>query len=398
MFFLLLALAGLACSSPASPPDQPDLAETLDTLQERRSPADAPPEAEIVGDLKETCATELPPDSADLDLAEVDLYPDVPDVPDLAEVELPPDLADEEDVALDEPAELEIPTDEIDDENGVEEELAPDVPSFPFDPCGEAGGNGADDVPMCLVSASPFEMGSPMGECAQWEEDCSNEHPQHIVSLDSYFIDQTEIRAGKYAECVAAGGCPLPADQMMECNYNKPGREQHPINCVEWPGIAAYCQWTGKRLCTEAEWEKAAAGETHQIWPWGDEWHDGWGNCPPPDCDDGFEQTAPVGSFPWAASPYGLLDQDANVMEFTNDWYMDSYYTVSPPSNPKGPCGGQGECPGNSFKSIRGTGWRKEGLGFKAVEFQTRISVRFGYPPTGGGYDDVGGRCCVSAP
>ena len=323
------------------------------------SPADLLPEAETAGDHKEACASELPPDLPDVN-------------------ELPPDLAD--------------------DEGTPEEEALPDVPTFPFEPCGEAGGSGNDDIPMCLVPASQFQMGSPDGECDQWNEDCTNEHPQHDVFLDDYFIDQTEIRAGRYAQCVAAGECPLPADQMMECNYGQPGREEHPINCVEWPGLAAYCLWAGKRLCTEAEWEKAASGENHQLWPWGDEWHDNWGNCPPPDCDDGFELTAPVGSFPWAASPYGLLDLDANVMEFVGDWYHDGYYTISPAGNPQGPCGGQEGCPGFPFKSIRGSGWRKEGLGFKSVDFQTRVALRFGYPPSGGGYDDVGARCCLSAP
>ena len=355
----LATAALLSCSTSSSSPDQPVLDARIDALEDRHAPADLLPEAETAGDHKEACASELPPDLPDVN-------------------ELPPDLAD--------------------DEGTPEEEALPDVPTFPFEPCGEAGGSGNDDIPMCLVPASQFQMGSPDGECDQWNEDCTNEHPQHDVFLDDYFIDQTEIRAGRYAQCVAAGECPLPADQMMECNYGQPGREEHPINCVEWPGLAAYCLWAGKRLCTEAEWEKAASGENHQLWPWGDEWHDNWGNCPPPDCDDGFELTAPVGSFPWAASPYGLLDLDANVMEFVGDWYHDGYYTISPAGNPQGPCGGQEGCPGFPFKSIRGSGWRKEGLGFKSVDFQTRVALRFGYPPSGGGYDDVGARCCLSAP
>ena len=288
----------------------------------------------------------------------------------------------------------ELHPEDLHDQSDVD--AAVDVPAFPFAPCGPAGGNGKDPVPMCEIPAAAFPMGSPPGECAPWGADCSNEMPQHEVFLAAYLIDQTEIRTLAYRQCVEEGGCTVPEEKTPTCNFQKEDAALHPINCVDWNGLNAYCQWAGKRLCTEAEWERAATGEEHHLYPWGDEWHDGWSNCAPSACNDGFALTAPVGSFPWAASPHGLLDMEANLMEFTSDWYKPGYYASSPSENPAGPCPGEVTCAVSTDKTLRGTSWREESLGFKPVEFQARLALRFGYPPAGGGYDDVGARCCQS--
>ena len=149
-----------------------------------------------------------------------------------------------------------------------------DLVPFPFEPCGLPGGNGSDDIPMCLVPASTFPMGASPQECEPWGEDCSNEHPQHDVFVSAFFIDQSEIRTKQFEACVAAGDCTEPEEKTPTCNYGKEDKGEHPINCVDWFGLDAYCGWAGKRLCSEAEWEKAATGEVHQLYPWGDEWVD----------------------------------------------------------------------------------------------------------------------------
>lgn len=206
------------------------------------------------------------------------------------------------------------------------------------------------DPEMVYVPPGDFTMGS----------DFSNEQPAHVVYLDAFWIDRTEVTVEQYDVCVAAGGCALPDGVYppdLSCNWGAPWDPgDHPINCVEWFRGEEYCAWAGKRYPTEAEWEKAARGADARTYPWGEE---------TPTCDYtvmndpnqdgsgcGLEHTAPVGSKPAGASPYGALDMAGNVWEWVNDQYDPDYYSVSPYANPPGPEGGD-----HGYRVLRGGNW-----------------------------------------
>ena len=163
-----------------------------------------------------------------------------------------------------------------------------------------------------------------------------DELPLHTVYLDAYRIDRTEVTTAQYMMCVEAGMCIEPNTQR----HANPAYANHPVIWVGWRYSYNYCRWVGKRLPTEAEWEKAARGATDtRAYPWGD----AAPNCSlanysptyPERC--GVLDTTPVGSYPAGASPYGALDMAGNVREWTNDWYQDNYYSISPGNNPQGP-------------------------------------------------------------
>lgn len=189
---------------------------------------------------------------------------------------------------------------------------------------------------MVAVGGGAFMMGCNEAldiECAD------DEYPYHEVTLSSFAIDQTEVTADAFDECVDAGACDPPttetAFEAIDCF---PTSGDLPVVCVDWHQARDYCEWRDSRLPTEAEWEKAARGGDGRVFPWGNE---------APTCTYAHfyscvadEGPIAVGSKPAGASPYGALDMVGNVFEWVGDWYAPAYYVSSPDVDPPGPAAG----------------------------------------------------------
>jgi len=202
-------------------------------------------------------------------------------------------------------------------------------------------------------------VGIPSGRYLMGTEDGdADEKPVHQVTVADFCMDRTEVTVAMYAECVRGSDCP-PApttadwpginkdDQEFDsqfCNGGRPDHADHPINCVDWTQADTFCRAVGKRLPTEEEWEYAARGTDGRTYPWGDAapsasllnatgaeflamgarlGRSGWRSMY--SGDDGWESTAPVGSYPAGASPFGVLDMAGNVWEWTSSGYSADY-------------------------------------------------------------------------
>ncbi|TES90808.1 MAG: hypothetical protein E3J88_03590 [Anaerolineales bacterium] len=225
-----------------------------------------------------------------------------------------------------------------------------------------------DGSTMVYVPEGEFLMGS--------EDGFENKRPVHMVYLDAFWIDQTEVTNDMFAVFLNAQGNQMEGGEnwldvgdvdaqiIWEGGEWKPKSRYvyHPVIEVTWHGAQAYCEWAGKRLPTEAEWEKAARGLDGRAYPWGNQFDSSLVNlddetsddtktiiCTPSGCD-GYSKTAPVGSFPSGASPYGAMDMAGNVWEWVFDWYDEEYYAVSPLNNPWGPSSGPAHV-------VRGGSW-----------------------------------------
>ena len=187
---------------------------------------------------------------------------------------------------------------------------------------------GKDGAPMVLVPAGEFTMGSEEGD--------DDEQPIHRVFLDSVYLDTFEVTNGRFAKFVEAIQSEPPwgfADQETPVLY-----ADRPVRWVNWLEAWGYCLWVGKRLPTEAEWEKAARGTDGRVYP--------WGNDPPTavhavfGLTEGAETVAPIGNRTQGQSPYGVHDLAGNLYERVTDWYDDAFYTPMPTRNPRGPAAG----------------------------------------------------------
>ncbi len=177
-----------------------------------------------------------------------------------------------------------------------------------------------------------------------------DESPAHAVKLKGFWIDKTEVTNRQYQKCEQDSACTPPkADSYFHsAHYGDPEYSDHPVTWITRNQAGEYCIWAGGRLPTEAEWEYAARGPESRIFPWGDSF-DGTRlnfcdvNCKagPNDTsyNDGYPETAPVGSFPSGASWVGALDMAGNVREWVADWY--GFYTADPQGNPTGPATGE---------------------------------------------------------
>ena len=250
-----------------------------------------------------------------------------------------------------------------------------------------------DDAAMVLIPAGEFWMGSDAAEVQRLVQQCraaglsddacrlwgAREAPRHRVDLDAFYLDRFEMTTAMFERFVSATGHRTTAEregsgwvwqkrdghwrwiEVAGAEWRKPAgpgssaSPNHPVVQVSWHDADAYCRWAGKRLPTEAEWEKAARGADGRRYPWGEHWD--------PSKANGVmmnRQMQPVGSYPGGASPYGVQDMAGNAAEWVADWLDESYYQRSPARNPTGPTTGQ-------FKVLRGGSWNTDPIYLRAM-------------------------------
>jgi len=182
-----------------------------------------------------------------------------------------------------------------------------------------------DGMTLVYVPAGEFTMGSNQGD--------PDEKPVHKVNLEAFWIDQTEVTNKMYSSCVAAGACKEPAHVGSATHsryYGNSEFNKHPVIYVDWNMAKTYCEWTGRDLPTEAQWEKAARGPDGNMYPWGNIFNGKNVNFCDVNCsfdwaykayNDDYADVSPVGYYPTGQSVYGALDMAGNVWEWVNDWY-----------------------------------------------------------------------------
>ncbi|HET6443133.1 MAG TPA: formylglycine-generating enzyme family protein [candidate division Zixibacteria bacterium] len=216
---------------------------------------------------------------------------------------------------------------------------SPVPPPSPIDEPGQVWVSPIDGAEMVGVPAGEFIIGRDDAEY-------SREQPAHTVFLAAYYIDKLEVTNDLYRACKEAGGC-LEIERTEY--FDNPNSHDHPVINVNKEMARIYCRWAGKRLPTEAEWEKAARGTDERTYPWGEGI-----DCDHAQYKECGGQTVPVGSFPLGASPYGALDMAGNVWEWAPDLFLEDYYQNSPERNPTG------ETRGNEYV-FRGGSWSESG-------------------------------------
>jgi len=310
------------------------------------------------------------------------------------------------------------PTPEPTEESSPTPEITPTVTSIP-EPTPLPVSITSKTADMLLIMGGEFEMGEEasrlLEECALFREGCdegwfSSSQPIHLVQIKPFYLDVYEVTNEAFLEFlngledVEAGCegqlCFNESDSQIEADGEgqyvvDESFFEHPLAGATWYGASAYCEWRDARLPTEAEWELAASWDSENgnksFYPWGDEFDGSAINYCDVNCeethassefDDGFANTAPVGSYENGRSPVGAYDMAGNVWEWVNDWFDDEYYRQSPEANPGGSEDGDS-------KVVRGGSWIDTG-NFAAT------SVRFPAPPVESG-NSIGFRCAVNA-
>jgi formylglycine-generating enzyme required for sulfatase activity len=265
----------------------------------------------------------------------------------------------------------------------------PEPYATPINPGSGSVWDWSDGSQMVYIPAGEFTMGislftleSLMQRCPGCTRDWYlNETPDHPVYLDGYWIDRIEVSNAHYQNCVLAMQCTEPEHldayftdrYFYDIEYN-----EHPVIYVSWEQAQNYCLWAGKRLPTEAEWEKAARGIDGRLSPWGSF---STINCTLANYDDCNQPLADVDSYPAGASPYGALNMAGNVREWVFDWYSADYYERSPTSNPLGPDAGERH-------TVRGGSYLN-------IAMLVRATSRDSGPPDPDGA--LGFRCAIAA-
>ena len=229
-----------------------------------------------------------------------------------------------------------------------------------------------DGMTLVYVPAGEFTMGSPDGV------GYSDEQPQHPVFLDAYWIDQTEVTNAMYEKCVNSGACTEPASKSTSTRDSYYGNSQYddyPVVYVDWKQAQAYCEWAGRELPTEAQWEKAARGTDGRTYPWGDRSPD----TSMANFNDHVGDTTEVGKYPEGASPYGALDMAGNVWEWVSDWYGS--YPSGSVTDPQGPSTGD-------YRVLRGGSWDNSSSNIRSA-IRIRINPTFTF-------NFSGFRCALS--
>ncbi|MDO8546397.1 MAG: SUMF1/EgtB/PvdO family nonheme iron enzyme [Nitrospirales bacterium] len=225
---------------------------------------------------------------------------------------------------------------------------------------------GDDGREMIEIPEGPFKMGGNDGDY--------DEAPEHQTYLSTYYIDKYEVTQAEYERFVKMTKRGKPFVPVFDDDQSKILKPEYAAMGMSWFDAEAYCQWAGKRLPTEAEWEKVAKGERNRKYPWGEAMGPKYANLDGE--EDGYKYLAPPGKFEAGRSYYGLYDMAGNVAEWVADNYDDKYYAKAIYRDPKGPEEGQN-------KVIRGGSWRESPNGarvtkrFQAKPWRTDATIGF---------------------
>jgi formylglycine-generating enzyme required for sulfatase activity len=260
----------------------------------------------------------------------------------------------------------------------------------PVDTSSKSVASEKDGMTLIYISAGEFKMGSLVN---------SDEQPIHSVFLSAFWIDQTEVTNKQYSMCVSAGACSPPSQiksQTRNIYYGDSAFDNYPVIYVTWENANDYCNWAGRNLPTEAQWEKAASWnnstQESYVYPWGNNFNGSIVNFCDSNCtinhadnnsNDGYADTSPVMNYPSGVSPYGVYDMAGNVWEWVSDWYDDTYYSYSPSSDPLGANSG-------TYRTLRGDSWWGYSYGVRSADRNPFVPSKSA--------NNIGFRCTSSNP